>query len=811
VCRRSSTEIFKTSSKNLRNYQRMSTSLADQGVYAFGPFILDPTRRRLTRAEIPLSLSPKAFDVLLYLLRNPNRVVDKTELLNSVWPGRVIEESNLSQTIFTLRKALNAGGEGESYIVTAPGYGYRFAAPVSVLAYAPKVRPENLVAANAPEVDSVVRLGSARPSDSRASTPASKKARLPDRRWWLGAVALIVAAILFAALWRYERSMSNATGEVRPNIVVLADFHNQTNDASFDRVLGKVLEVDLVQSPMLSVLARQQVQKTLNLMTKPDAELTASVAQEVCVRNDGNAVIDGSIATLDVGYLLTLTAIDCVSGRILSDEKARADNKTQAIVVLDSLASKVRAKLGESPQSIADFNVPILQRKTASFDALKAYSEAVYLNDHGKRVESISLFRRAVELDPEFAMAYADLSSVYYSLGQDKLAIESVTRAYSLRDTVSEREKLLITARYHQNVTKDLIETRRILVEWTEMYPHDAIAWIKLLNAENWMGHYEDAIVAGTHAMSLDPQSGEGEYVVLAWANEHVGNYAKSKQLCEQAIAKGFDSENTHATLMDLAFLNHDDAGVDAQLQWAKGKSGEHYLLYYAALLAYAHGQIRRGDEQIARMVELGKAQGFSESDALSTFAEELVDLGFDERSRKLLESLPADDADSADYRFAVAEVGDKDRAESLLAKDLQESPSDTLLAKVYGPEMHAAIALRQGHPADAIADMAPALPYESRNYEVPYLLGRAYLAAGDASRAANEFRKIVDHPGIEPYSVQYDLALLGLARAESTVGDIAASRSAYEKFLTEWKDADHDIPPLQQAREQYAAITGLR
>ncbi len=343
------------------------------------------------------------------------------------------------------------------------------------------------------------------------------------------------------------------------------------------------------------------------------------------------------------------------------------------------------------------------------------------------------------------------------------------------------------------------------------MYPHDAIAWIKLLNAENWMGHYEDAIAAGTHAMSLDPQSGEGEYVVLAWANEHIGNYAKSKQLCEQAIAKGFDSENTHATLMDLAFLNHDGAGVDAQLQWAKGKSGEHYLLNYAALLAYAHGQIRRGDELISRMVDLGKAQGFSESDALSTFAEELVDLGFDERSRNLLESLPADDADSADYRFAVAEVGDKGRAESLLAKDLQESPADTLLAKVYGPEMRAAIALRQGHPAEAIAAMAPALPYEWRNYEVPYLLGRAYFAAGDASRAASEYRKIIDHPGIEPYSVQYDLALLGLARAESMVGDMAESKTAYEKFFAEWKDADADIPALQKAREQYAALTSLR
>jgi tetratricopeptide (TPR) repeat protein len=278
--------------------------------------------------------------------------------------------------------------------------------------------------------------------------------------------------------------------------------------------------------------------------------------------------------------------------------------------------------------------------------------------------------------------------------------------------------------------------------------------------------------------------------------------------LCDQAIAKGFDSENTHATLMDLAFLNRDDAGVEAQLQWAIGKSGEHYLLNYAALLAYARGRIHRGDELIARMVELGKAQGFSESDALSTFAEELVDLGFEERAQKLLESLPPEDADSADYRFAVAEVGDKDRAESLLAKDLQESPTDTLLEKVYGPELHAAIALRQSLPSDAIVAMAPALPYEWRNYEVPYLLGRAYLATGDALNAASEFRKIIDHPGIEPYSVQYDLALLGLARAESMTGDKTASRNAYDKFLTEWKDADSDIPVLQQAKEQYATLT---
>jgi DNA-binding winged helix-turn-helix (wHTH) protein/tetratricopeptide (TPR) repeat protein len=786
----SGVELLKKPLKNSQSRLKMDTRAPNEGQYLFGPFRLDPAQRLLTRDGVPVALTQRVFETLLALVRSPGRVLTKDELLDAVWPGRFMEEGSLTQAIFTLRKALSGSGDEGQYIVTAPGRGYRFSAPVQAVA--------------SPEASAAIRaaLSSTPPLEMApiALQPAPRKAAVRI----LAAVCVLAIVAVGVAVALRTRTAAPVVG--KPIVVTVADFQNLSADPLFDKTFTTATKMDLQQSPYLTVLPEHTVADTLEMMTRPrDARLTPTLAEEVCARNNGQIAINGIVAQVGAKYLLTLAATDCVSNQAVSSEKAEVTSRDALLPALDRLVESVRQRLGEPAASIQKFNVPMLEQRTASFDALRAYSDAHYDFTHGKNAESIPLFQRAIEIDPKFAAAYDGLSTVYSNLHETKLDIANITKAYALRDNAGELEKLHIEARYNQSVTGDSYEAIRILKAWTELYPNDGAAWASLSNAENWIGEYAPALEDGKQALALNPGA-EGPYVVLARAYLHSGEFAPAAAICARAIARHLDGYDTHRLLLQIAFARQDNAGVQRQMDWATGKPAERMMLIEAGQVAFSRGQVRRGLDLFARAVELGKSFGLGNFVAAPN-ARLLNDLGMTDLARESLNEVPAG-YDSADYRFALMEIGDPAHADALLRADLAKSPSDTLLNDVFAPEDRAALDLRNQQPAKALEALKPAIPIEMRTFDTPYLRGQAFLAAGDGAHAAGEFEKIMTNRGIDPVSPLYPLADLGMARALHLQGKLAESRAAYEKLFAFWKDADDDLSALRDARSEFARLT---
>ncbi len=756
----------------------MDISVRDKGLYAFGSFRLDPARRVLTCDGSLVALTPKLFDALLFMVENPTRLLTKDELLDALWPGRVVEESNLTQTVFALRKALGVCPDSARFIVTVPGRGYRFPGPVGL------------------------ELWESRPTALASVTPPLPAAPRPARS---GAAAigagLVVLAGLATAFWLWSR----VHPPVPPATIVLADFENLTGDGLFDRALGKALEIDLVQSPFIAVLPGQEVEETLGLMTRAtDERLTPALAREVCSRRNGRAVIGGSIAALGTQYLLTLTATNCTDGTVLAAEKAEVQSREGLIGSLDRLAADIRGGLGESPDSIRRFDAPLLPEKTASLEALKAYSEAVSIYNHGKRAEAIPLLEHAVDLDPNFAAAYATLSGAYLSLHDSTAATKATAQAYDLRATVSTRERVVIEYRYDRTYSRDLDAAIRLCELWTQSYPSDWQAWSNLSDTENWLGHFAEAVAAGRQAFALAPDA-ESPYVVLARALMHSNQFDAAQDISMKAVTKGVAGDNTHGLLLEIALARGDRVAAEREMDWAKGKPAERMLLIHWGLAAYNEGRIRDGDAAFARVDQIGRSLGLAPITAAPT-ARLLTDLGLPGRAKEFLAAVP-ERSDSADYHFAMAEIGDAERAQTLIEEAVATSPSDTLLNNVVAPEVRAALALRRGRPQQAITALERSAPYELRVLDTLYLRATAYLAAGDGARAATAFRRVIDHRGVDPATPLNSLSLLGLARAEQMTGNVSASRRAYEALFSDWRNADSDLPPLIAARMEYARL----
>jgi DNA-binding winged helix-turn-helix (wHTH) protein/tetratricopeptide (TPR) repeat protein len=761
----------------------MDRSVRDKGAYRFGPFRLDPERRTLSRDGAPLAITPTVFDILLYLVEHADRVVSKEEMLDQVWPQRTVEESNIRQGVFTLRKAL--GEDGARLIVTAPGQGYRFAAAVSRDA----------------------GIATAAPAEPRPSPDApSGPPQTGGRRLWSSPAAvallapLLVAIGLLVSLHPWQAPMPHG-----PNLKVVARFENLTHDPVFDRTLAKALEIDLGQSPLVEVETDRQVQDAMALMTRPrDEALTSALADEVCARTNAQTVVDGAIAAMGAQYLLTLTATACDDGRLLAAEKSQVGSREAVIPALDGLIRRLRSRLGEPAGSIERFDIPLAQEKTASLAALKAYSEASWLALRGQRLEAMALLRHAIDVDPDFATAYAGLAALSYNLDQAQAARTAITRAYQLRDTVNERERFHIITLYDTIVSADYDETVRATRAWTRTYPLDFRAWIDLANAETAVGLYADAAEAGRRALALNAGS-EAAYAEVARPLMEAGRLDEAQSVCAAAVARNLAGSEVHSLIAELAVARGDRAALAQAVASQKGKADEPPVLIVAARDAYRRGEVRRGDGLYARAAELFKAEGLADS-AAGPRARDLANLGLGDRARSEA-ALAATQSDLADLLFVRAAMGDAAGARSAIDGALTASPSNTLLRSAFAPEARAMLALRDGRPLEAVSNLEAARWRQSRSGDIPYLRGRAFLAAHDGARAAAEFRIVLAQPGADPPSPVHSLARLGLARALRLQGDRAGAQQAYAAFLTDWSGADPDLPPLMAAKAEAATL----
>ncbi len=624
----------------------------------------------------------------------------------------------------------------------------------------------------------------------------------------LATVALLLTAAVF---WQFR----SAQALTESDFILLTDFVNTTGDSVFDGTLKQALAIKLEESPFLNIVSEQRVREALRLMDRsPDQRVTGTVGQEICVRENMKAMMTGQIAPLGSHYVLTLNALNCASGNSLAREQVEAASKEEVLSALGKAASTMRGKLGESLASIEALDVPLEQATTLSLDALKAFSSAMELRMQGREADSIPFFERAIELDPNFALAYANLGTVYGNLGEQELATEHRKKAFELRDRASERERFYITTWYYSGVTGEVDKTIQQYQIWTETYPRDATPWNNLTELYNFIGHCEKALEPAQENLRLDPDT-HFAYFQLGVTYRCLNRFEEAKSILQRAIDRKVDDTSTHIQLYLLAFAENDTAAMQHHADWAKGKPEEAAMLSVRAAAAAFSGHLQQSQELRRRAVRLAQQQGFEEAAASYLGLGAVTEAVFgnnDEARRRADDTLGLSRGIGPELlaAMALAWTGDTVGAQQL-ANDLDERfPKRTVLQERGLPTIRAAIEIQRGNPARAVELLQTATPYELGwfgGFRAIYERGRAYLQAGQGTEAAAEYQKIPDHRGVAPLSPQYPLAHLGLARARALAGDEAGARRAYQDFLALWKDADPDIPILQEAQAEYAKL----
>jgi eukaryotic-like serine/threonine-protein kinase len=635
--------------------------------------------------------------------------------------------------------------------------------------------------------------------------------------WKWIAPSLLLFSALAAGTYIYLHRAPKLTDK---DTVVLADFANATGDPVFDDALKQALTSSLRQSPFLNVLSDNRVSQTLRLMTRPtNTPLTPEIIQEVCQRTDSKAWIAGSIASLGSEYVVGLKTINCQNGDILAQAQATAASKEKVLDALGEAASKLRSELGESLANVKKFDVPLSRATTSSLEALKAVSLG-YKTLHEKgSVAALPFFQHAVELDPNFATGYVALGKMHSNAGQVESAKESFTKAYSLREHTSEREKFDIDSMYFEHVTGDLEDTTRVFREWLASYPRDPTALGNLELIYIRKGQYEQAAELARESIQQDPNDVIG-YINLEWVLIALNHFPESRRTIQDAFDRRLEAEQLHFHLYLLAFLASDEKGMAEQVTWAEGKPEilPRFLTREAAVVAYS-GHLQKARELMQQAVESAERAGNKESAANRRLDGALREAAFGNLADARQAALTALEEPTLGKNalgvgtLALALTGDNPHSETLLDGLAARFPQDTLVQSVLLPTVRAQIELARKNPERSIELLRITSPYELTNSSLngclfpAYVRGQAYLAAKQGGPAAAEFQKIIDHRGLVGACETGALAHLGIARAFILQGDAAEARTAYKDFLTLWQDADAGIPVLIEAKSEYAEL----
>jgi eukaryotic-like serine/threonine-protein kinase len=793
-------------------------SLKKQGKYRFQNFEIDLPNRSFRRDGQIIRIAPKTFDLLTFLVLNTQRTASKDELMRAVWPDSDAEESSLNQQILLLRKVLAGSESGDGLIISVPGGGYKFLAPVTEVSESQAdsgertvLRPVDSMSHHAVE-EEIERDASGSPPPARDQDSSFFAGFGHPGSWHSIVATAILAAIGFGGLFGWRWMHRPATQSLT---VVIADFENTTGNPQFDLALKTALTIDLQQSPLLAVSSHARIGKAFaEMKVASEQPLTPDLARDVCTRIQDQAYLTGSIRRFARKYMVAAEAFDCANGRSLAASKGLADSPDGIVAILDRVAVDLREQLGEPAKSIASFSKPLFGTRTASLEALKAYADASHLQLQGRMEDSVTLFQHAVEIDPEFALAFADLGVVHSDIGELDLAKTSLTRAYELRDTVDEPDRLHIIAAYNDIVTGDVQASIRNVKAWSEEYPRNPVPLIHLADLETQIGKAVLAIDPARRALELN--AGEAfAYIVLARAQLHLGQFEQAAETCQLAIDRHLDGEQIHGFLFQIAFLRLAQAEMDKQIAWAKGQPGEPFMLSQLGLVNFALGKAKTAQAILQSALDEYRKSGQNgrADEVLAEMPRIEAELGLVEAARLQLARLPEAGESSTgaatDIPVAWAHAGGISRAQALLKQEIDAHLTSTLWQEDFAPQIKAAIDFNQQRPADAIEDLKPAIPYDLRSFDGPAVRGRAYLAAKQPELAEAEFHKILDHPGIDPLSHDYPLAQLGLARALAAQGKTVEAGFAYKVVLQIWKDADADLPRLKEAKAEFSRLAG--
>ena len=624
--------------------------------------------------------------------------------------------------------------------------------------------------------------------------------------------AALVAAVAVAGVFYFRSRQTHALTE--KDSIVLAEFANTTGDPVFDETLKQALAVELEQSPFLQVIPPARVRQTLAFMGRqPNERLTNEVARDLCQRVGSKAMLSGSIASLGSQYVVTLDAVNCQTGDSLAQEQAQAASKEQVLSALGSAASKLRARLGESLASIQKFDTPIEQVTTSSLEALKAFASGNTEFDQGSEIDSLKFYRRAVELDPNFAWVYARMGVIYSNSGENEKAVEATRKAYELRDRVSERERFYITEHYYQTVTGELDKEMETLELYGNTYPNDSIPPNNLAVGYEQEGDYGKASERARDAVRIDPNS-SGAWGNLIYSYLGSNRPDEAQQALQQAMQRLPNGEFLHFVAYFADLTQGKEAEADHELAWAKGRQLEYRFLEKQTMAEQEQGRLRASEELTKQVLDLTRNQGLNETAEADQgwLAMVQADFGLCDRALQSVAGLAGSPTLSAITTASIvfATCGEGQKAEANVAKLNHDYPLDSLLQKSELPVIRGRAELQHGNAAKAIDDLHPAEAFQFGYIEVgvpAYLRGMAYLENKQATEAAAEFQKVLDHRGALGAMPYMALSKLGLARALVLSGDAAKARVAFQDFFNLWKDADPDIPILKQAKAEYAKL----
>jgi DNA-binding winged helix-turn-helix (wHTH) protein/tetratricopeptide (TPR) repeat protein len=790
----------------------MDTPAQQDLVLRFGPFELNAAAEELRENGSLRRLPPQPFRVLLLLAGRAGQIVTREEIRHCLWGERkyVDVERGINFCVNQIRSALRDPAEISHYIKTLPRRGYCFAAVSEPLA------PSTGVATSIVGGASIERNLDAAPAVRVSGHHRVNNIGVASRI--LGAVVVQLIFLLIPTSGEYAKPQPIAALTER-DVVVVADFANSTGEEVFDDSLRQALAIQLKQSPFLNVLADTKVRETLKRMGRPDAQrMTPAIAREVCLRTGSKAVLDGRISKRGDHYLMNLSAVSCDSGDALLDEQGEAAHLGDVLPTLGGIATQFRTGLGESLRSVKAFDVPI-DLTTGSLEALKSYSKGLKVLVTNGEAPSIPFFLRAVELDPNFSLAYAALAGRYSNLNQPTLALNYATKAYALRDRVSERERLVITTRYLR-LQGELERLTQALDMWISEYPRDAGPHGSLGSNYAFMGEYTKALTEWQTALRLSPNDvAMYENVGLIFLT--LNRPFEAQQTLNSAFAQHLDGGGLHWAAYYLGFVQKNTELMQQQVQWAIGKPGSEDILLSAQADTEAYfGRLGKARELSRRAVDSATRSDYPEAAALWQVNDALREAEFNEvrevRSN-VKQALALSNGRNVKVlaALALARIGETDQAEMLVNQLQRENPRNPVFTQYRLPSIKAAIALSQGNPTRAIESLEMIRPYElgqpSPSGLAPlypaYLRGLAYLSLHNGSAAAVEFNKLLDNPGVALNFTPAALAHLELARAYVLSNDMAKARSAYERFLTLWKDADSSVQLHVAARKEYARL----
>lgn len=657
-------------------------------------------------------------------------------------------------------------------------------------------------------------------STDRSSRETATLAATPKLGRWAFTLTAILALAFAVGVLLLHRSRAHALSPT--DTVILADFANSTGNAVFDDALKQALTVSLRQSPFLNVLSDEKIGATLRLMTRPtNTPLTPEIAREVCQRAGSKAFIAGSIANLGSEFVLGLKALSCQTGDTLAIEQMEAAKREEVLDVLGSAAAKLRTELGESLSSVQRFGTPIAQATTPSFEGLKAYSLGIKNWNENGEAQAIPFFRQAIELDPNFAMAYAYLGVMYGVIGEQSRSVENLTKAFQLRDRVTEAEKFFISSSYYLVATGELEKSIQVSDMWAQAYPRDPNPHLSAGGSQALLGQYENAVAETRKCLDLDPDHAVcGANLIQFYTL--LNRLPEARSTYEETLKRNPEFAALHAYQYGLAFLQGNTAAMEKEVKWAADKPGwGDVLLSYQSDSAAFFGHLREARELSARAVDSAQRNGQKETAILWKMNAALREAEFGNSTRAYEASTSALKMASTRglqvlVALALARAGDSRRAEHVADELERQFPLDTIINSYWLPVLRASIEINRHNPSRALEFAKAATPYElglASNLEFgallypAYVRGQAFLMLHQGSEAAAEFQKFLEHRALVANSPLSALARVGLARAYTLADDKERARLAYQDFLTLWKDCDPEIPVVQEARAELAKL----